>query len=83
MYKHQYKWPYYVKLYLLFRYYALTATSGLLTYLQDYMYIYYATNSIKVECEASQGYAFIGNNPVLTYQFLVLILLSYRHSNSR
>lgn len=49
-----------MKLYLLFRYYALTATSGLLTYLQDYMYIYYATNSIKVECEASQGYAFIG-----------------------
>uniref|UniRef100_A0AAR5QIN8 DNA mismatch repair protein MutS connector domain-containing protein n=1 Tax=Dendroctonus ponderosae TaxID=77166 RepID=A0AAR5QIN8_DENPD len=42
------------------RYYALAAASGLLTYLQDNMFIYYASNSIKLEYQTSEGYAIIG-----------------------
>ncbi|CAH1129253.1 unnamed protein product [Ceutorhynchus assimilis] len=41
------------------RYYALAAASGLLTYLQDILYIYYSTNSIKIDYQASEGYAII------------------------
>ncbi|KAH1025378.1 hypothetical protein HUJ05_010113 [Dendroctonus ponderosae] len=41
------------------RYYALAAASGLLTYLQDNMFIYYASNSIKLEYQTSEGYAII------------------------
>ncbi|XP_066248399.1 uncharacterized protein [Euwallacea similis] len=41
------------------RYYALAAASGLLTYLQDNLFIYYATDSIHIEYEASEGYAVV------------------------
>ncbi|XP_066140533.1 LOW QUALITY PROTEIN: uncharacterized protein [Euwallacea fornicatus] len=41
------------------RYYALAAASGLLTYLQENLFIYYATDSIYIEYEASEGYAVV------------------------
>ncbi|XP_050297732.1 uncharacterized protein LOC126737078 isoform X2 [Anthonomus grandis grandis] len=41
------------------RYYSLAAASGLLNYLQDSMFIYYASQTIKLEYQASEGYAII------------------------
>ncbi|KAL1494353.1 hypothetical protein ABEB36_009965 [Hypothenemus hampei] len=39
------------------KYYAIISVSGLLTYLQCNLYIFYASHTIKLEYEASEGYA--------------------------
>ncbi|CAH1101190.1 unnamed protein product [Psylliodes chrysocephalus] len=41
------------------RYYALAATSALLSYIQDNLYIYYAAGTIKIDYQESEGYALI------------------------
>lgn len=51
---------YFYCLYFVLRYYALAATSALLSYIQDNLYIYYAAGTIKIDYQESEGYALIG-----------------------
>lgn len=55
----QYSFDY--KLMQNFRYYALTAASALINYIENVLNIVYAYNSLKVEYQESEGYAIIGN----------------------
>lgn len=52
----------------------MAAVSALLTYLQDNLYIYYANRSIKLDYQASEGYAIIGTALTLLNQLLILTM---------
>lgn len=42
------------------RYYALTAASALFKFLQNNLNVFYASGSINIEYQESEGYALIG-----------------------
>lgn len=42
------------------RYYALSASSALITYIQDTLFVYYGAGTIKIEYQESEGNTIIG-----------------------